>query len=150
MALLLVQVIVSAVVLLEGTAEAQPPRRYTRVSACLNPDSPSGPNCVVCDTAVTVDALRGRNCSDSGRSLAGVSCNSLEDVVDSIAMSNTVSGMGSCVAVLVEPRPGREAHVVLARENRVLRQNVVIRGTDTVGSAVSLSCEVVGTLDVLN
>lgn len=120
-------------VLLHSTALTQrTPARYSRLSACLGLESPTT-SCVVCDTQVTVDAVGGRNCSGTGRSLAGLSCSSLEDVVESVAVGNTQSGAESCVEVLVQPQPGDIAHQVLARENRVLRQNLVIRGTDKVG-----------------
>lgn len=114
---------------LYSTARSQDPPRFSRLSSCLGRPG-STTSCVVCEAQVTVDADVGRDCSRAGRSLVGVTCSRLEDVIESIAVGETLNR--GCVEVLVEPRPGVEAHVVFARENRVLMQNLVIRGTSKV------------------
>ena len=129
--LLLVLLLGSA--MLCGTAQGQAAPRFSRLSSCLGTLGSSS-RCVTCRTQVTVDAEEGADCSRTDRSLEGRTCSRLEDVIESIAMRETEGGGGGCVGVLVQPRPLGMAHVVLARENRVLTQNIVIRGTDQVGT----------------
>lgn len=131
MALLLLLLVSATLLCRPAQSQVLQAPRFSRLSSCLeNPDRKT--NCVVCGAQVTVDADVGRDCSGTGRSLVGITCSRLEDVIESIAVGET--RRDGCVAVLVEPRPGNEAHVVFAREDRVLTQNLVMQGTSQVSS----------------
>ncbi len=114
---------------LYATVQAQ--SRFPPYATCLerglaDPTSPViTPSCIRCSSQVTVDAGRGADCSREDGSLSGRTCSQLEDVLESLAVGATRSG--DCVQVDVV---GGEAYRVLARESRVIRQSVVIRGPD--------------------
>lgn len=102
--------------------------RFSELSSCLGAPNATSV-CVRCDTTVTVRD-GGSDCSRDSRSLRGRECSRLEDVVESIAMMETMHGPGSCIKVVIWPRAEGESHVVLARGGRELTQNVVLAGRE--------------------
>lgn len=116
----------AAVLVISQCQAADPNNRFTSASSCLANGGSS--SCIVCDTTVTVGPT-GQNCGDlQNEDLIGRVCDRLEDVVESIARQETRHRPGGCIEVLIHPKVGEEAHVVQARDGRVIQQSVVFRG----------------------
>ncbi len=104
--------------------------RFPGVTSCLDTASPST-SCLTCSTTVSVSAA-GEDCSRTQRALNGRDCTELEDVIDSIARqeTTTMEGTGECIQLFIQPR--ERPYRVLARENRIIQQSVVLTGMSEV------------------
>lgn len=116
--------------------------RFPGASRCLGMSSANTSDCINCSVTVSVSPRpKGSDCSSpmmtggaGGVGLNGRVCSELEDVLESIARSETTHQRDSCIRVFLRPKSGGEAYVVQAREGRRIDKNVVFTGLEQVSN----------------
>lgn len=126
-AALMTGVLLLAILLVPSAAQMIPRDRLAPNARCVGALNGTAA-CIECSVVITVNAEQGTSCQEGD--LNGRSCSDLETVVEGIATGRVPRARGECVLVRIVARPQGEAHVVQARENRVLEHSVVFRGVN--------------------